>query len=36
MNSKKYEKITESVFTNKDPRKNKLGPPAYPNKLLRA
>ena len=33
MNSEKYEKITESVFTNKEPRKNKLGLPAYPDKL---
>ena len=33
MNSKKSKKITESIFTYKDPRKNKLGLPAYPDKL---
>ena len=33
MNSKKSEKIMESKFTYKDPRKNKLGLPAYPDKL---
>jgi hypothetical protein len=36
MNSKKCEKITETIFTNKEPRKNKMGTPAYPNKLLKA
>ena len=34
MNSKKCEKFTESIFTNKDPRKNKLRLPAYSDKLL--
>ena len=34
MNSKKYEKITETKYTNKGPRKNKLGVPASLNKLL--
>ena len=33
MYSKKSKKITESKYTNKDPRKNKLGVPAYPDKL---
>ena len=33
MNSKKYEKITESKFTYEDARKNKLGSSAYSNKL---
>ena len=33
MNSKKCEKITESVKYYKGARKNKLGTPAYPNKL---
>ena len=36
MNSEKYEKITESVKYYKGPRKNKIGHPAYPNKLLTA
>ena len=34
MNSKKYEKITESVKYYEDARKNKVGITAYPNKLL--
>ena len=33
MNSEKYEKITESVLYYEGARKNKLGTPAYPNKL---
>ena len=33
MNSKKSEKIIESIFTNKEPRKNNIGPSAYSNKL---
>ena len=33
MNSKKCEKITENVFTYEEARKNKLGAPAYSNKL---
>ena len=33
MNSKKSEKFTETILTNKEPRKNKLGLPAYHNKL---
>ena len=33
MNSKKYEKITESIKSYEEARKNKLGHPAYPNKL---
>ena len=36
MNSKKCEKNTETIKCYKGPRKNKLGHPAYPNKLLRA
>ena len=36
MNSKKYEKITESKYQYEEARKNKMGTPAYPNKLLRA
>ena len=34
MNSKKYEKITESIKCYEGARKNKLGLTAYPNKLL--
>ena len=34
MNSKKSEKIMESKLCYEDARKNKHGPPAYPNKLL--
>ena len=34
MNSKKCEKITESIKCYEETRKNKLGTPAYPNKLL--
>ena len=33
MNSKKCEKNTESKLSNKEARKNKLGSPAYSNKL---
>ena len=33
MNSKNCEKITESVFTDEEARKNKLGSTAYSNKL---
>ena len=33
MNSKKNEKITESVFTYEGPRKNEMGSSAYSNKL---
>lgn len=33
MNSKKYEKIRESILSNKKARKNKLGSTAYPDKL---
>ena len=36
MNSKKYEKITESKLCYEGARKNKFRPPAYPNKLLKA
>ena len=36
MNSNKYEKITESIKCYERARKNKVGTPAYPNKLLRA
>ena len=36
MNSKKCEKIIESIKQYEDARKNKLGTPAYPNKLLKA
>ena len=36
MNSKNYEKNTESIFSYEEARKNKMGPPAYPNKLLTA
>ena len=36
MNSKKSEKIMESNYTNKEPRKNNMGHPAYSNKLLSA
>ena len=36
MNSKKYEKITGSIKSYEEARKNKLWVPAYPNKLLRA
>ena len=34
MNSKKSEKITESVKSYEGARKNKVYTPAYPNKLL--
>ena len=34
MNSKKSEKFIQTKYTYKDPRKNKMGHPAYPNKLL--
>ena len=34
MNSKKYEKITESIKCYEEARKNTMGTPAYPNKLL--
>ena len=34
MNSKNYEKITESIKSYEDARKNKVCTPAYPNKLL--
>ena len=34
MNSKKCEKITETIKSYKGPRKNKLGATAYLNKLL--
>ena len=34
MNSKKYEKIIQSIFYDTEARKNKLGASAYPNKLL--
>ena len=34
MNSKNYEKNTESIKSYEEARKNKLGHPAYPNKLL--
>ena len=34
MNSKNYEKITESVKSYEDARKNIVCTPAYPNKLL--
>ena len=34
MNSKKYEKITESIKIYEDAMKNKLGTPAYPKKLV--
>ena len=33
MNSEKSKKITESIKSYKGPRKNKVGHPAYPNKL---
>ena len=33
MNSKKYEKITETIKWYEGPRKNKFGPSAYSNKL---
>ena len=33
MNSKKCEKIIESLFTDGEAKKNKLGSPAYSNKL---
>lgn len=33
MNSKKYEKITESIKCYEEARKNKLWSPAYPDKL---
>ena len=33
MNSKKYEKIMESILTDKEAKKNKLGATAYPDKL---
>ena len=33
MNSKNYEKFTESVKCYKEARKNKFGPSAYSNKL---
>ena len=33
MNSKKYEKIIESIFTDEEARKNKMGSTAYSNKL---
>ena len=33
MNSKNYEKIIESIFIDKEARKNKLGSSAYSNKL---
>ena len=33
MNSKNYEKITETIKCYEDARKNKFGPSAYPNKL---
>ena len=36
MYSKKSEKITETKYTNKEPKKNNMGHPAYPNKLLKA
>ena len=36
MNSKKSEKITESVLQYEDARKNKIGPTAYSNKLEQA
>ena len=36
MNSKKYEKITESIKQYEGARKNEVSTPAYPNKLLRA
>ena len=36
MNSKKSEKITETIKCYEGARKNKLGTPAYPNKLLTA
>ena len=34
MNSEKYEKITESIKSYEEARKNKNWPPAYLNKLL--
>ena len=33
MNSKKYEKITESIKCYEEAGKNKFGPSAYSNKL---
>ena len=33
MNSEKYEKITETIKSYEDARKNKFGPSAYSNKL---
>ena len=33
MNSKKCEKIIQGIFTDKEPRKNNIGSPAYSNKL---
>ena len=33
MNSEKYEKITESIKSYEGARKNKMGIPAYSNKL---
>ena len=33
MNSKKYEKITETIKSYEGARKNKRGTPAFPNKL---
>ena len=33
MNGKKSEKITESIKSYEDTRKNKMCVPAYPNKL---
>ena len=34
MNSEKYEKITESIKSYEEARKNRVCVPAYPNKLL--
>ena len=33
MNSKKYEKITETIKSYEESRKNMFGPSAYSNKL---
>ena len=33
MNSKKYEKIRESILSDKQARKNKLGATSYTDKL---
>ena len=34
MNSKNYEKFIQSIFYDTEAKKNKMGAPAYPNKLL--